>query len=257
MTGHVALVLHAHLPWVRHPEHARPLEERWLHEALWESYLPLVDLLDRLAADHVRVGLTISVSPPLAAMLADALLRARFSEHLARLSRLASSLVASPALEPGARALMPFYERRLAEARATWERIGGDVLGALCAHAREGRVELWTSAATHAYLPGLLAASGAGARSAPSVRAQLRLGLRGFEAIAGVRPRGLWLPECGYDPRLADDLAAAGVRYTILDAHGLLLAEPRPPAGVFAPVLGRSGVAFFARDPEAARDVWS
>src|SRR6185437_11065645 len=175
MTGHVALVLHAHLPWVRHPEHARPLEERWLHEALWESYLPLVDLLDRLAADHVRVGLTISVSPPLAAMLADALLCARFSEHLARLSRLASSLVASPALEPGARALMPFYERRLAGARATWERIGGDVLGALRAHAREGRVELWTSAATHAYLPGLLDAG-----SAASIRAQLRLGLRGF-----------------------------------------------------------------------------
>ena len=190
-------------------------------------------------------------------MLADALLRARFSEHLARLSHLAGSLVASPAIAPGARALMPFYERRLAEARATWDRIGGDVLAALCAHAREGRVELWTSAATHAYLPGLLAASGAGAPSAPSVRAQLRLGLRGFAEIAGVRPRGLWLPECGYDPRLADDLAAAGVRYTILDAHGLLLAEPRPPAGVLAPVLGRSGVAFFARDPEAARDVWS
>ncbi len=95
MIGHVALVLHAHLPWVLHPEHERPLEERWLHEALWESYLPLVALLDRLAGDGVRIGLTVSVSPPLAAMLADDLLRARFSAHLGRLVRLAAKLASA------------------------------------------------------------------------------------------------------------------------------------------------------------------
>jgi 1,4-alpha-glucan branching enzyme len=124
------------------------------------------------------------------------------------------------------------------------------VLGALAALARSERIELVTTTATHAYLPGLLS-------SPASIRAQLRLGLRGFEALSGLSPRGLWLPECGYDPRLEPDLAAAGVRYTVLDAHGLLLASPRPLAGVHAPVIGPGGVAFFARDPDAARDVWS
>jgi 1,4-alpha-glucan branching enzyme len=248
--GHVALVLHAHLPWVRHPEHQRPLEERWLHEAIWESYLPLIEVLDRLAHDGVRVGLTLSISPPLAAMLADDLLRARFSDHLGRLERLAAALAEGPSLEPRARAVMPFYQRRLGEVHAVWDRVRGDVVGALRAHQQAGRVELMTSTATHAYLPGLLAAPA-------SIRAQLRLGLRGFAAISGARPRGLWLPECAFDPRLGPDLAAAGVRYTILDAHGLDLARPRPPSGVLAPVLGPSGVAFFARDPDAARDVWS
>jgi 1,4-alpha-glucan branching enzyme len=235
---------------VRHPEHERPLEERWLHEALWESYLPLVALLDRLAGDGVRAGLTISISPPLAAMLADGLLRRRFSDHLDRLASLASSLAARSSLEPAAQALMPFYEHRLAEARAVWDRTGGDVVAALSAHEQAGRIELMTCTASHAYLPGLLA-------SPSSVRAQLRLGLRGFAALAASRPRGLWLPECAYDPRIGLDLAAAGVRYTILDAHGVELARPRPPSGVLAPVLGPGGVAFFARDPEAARDVWS
>ncbi len=250
MIGHVALVLHAHLPWVHHPEHARPLEERWLHEALWESYLPLLAMLDRLAHDGVRIALTVSISPPLAAMLADDVLRARFSAHLERTERLAAALAGSAALEPGARALMPFYQRRLAEVRAVWDRIHGDVLAALRAHEQAGRIELMTSTATHAYLPGLLA-------SPASIRAQLRLGLRAFAALSGLRPQGLWLPECAYDPRLGPELAAAGVGYTILDAHGIDLAHPRPPSGVLAPVLGPSGVAFFARDPEAARDVWS
>ncbi|MEO5731932.1 MAG: DUF1957 domain-containing protein, partial [Byssovorax sp.] len=60
MLGHVALLLHAHLPYVRHPEHARPLEERWLHEALIESYLPIIEVLDRLGNEGIQAPLTIS-----------------------------------------------------------------------------------------------------------------------------------------------------------------------------------------------------
>jgi 1,4-alpha-glucan branching enzyme len=257
VTGYVALVLHAHLPYVRHPEHARPLEERWLHEAIWESYLPLLELLDRLARDGVRIALTVSVSPPLAAMLADGLLRDRFEDHLRRLEHLAARLGAGSGLDAATLAnagcfgpALPFYARRLAEVRAIWERVGGDILGALVAHRDRGHLDLITTTATHAYLPGLLA-------TPTSIRAQLRLGLRAFTKLTGKRPLGLWLPECAYDPSLGPDLAEAGVRYTVLDAHGLELARPRPPFGISAPVLGSSGVAFFARDPDSARDVWS
>jgi 1,4-alpha-glucan branching enzyme len=48
--GYLGIVLHAHLPFVRHPEHARHLEERWLFEAILECYLPLIGMLDRLGA---------------------------------------------------------------------------------------------------------------------------------------------------------------------------------------------------------------
>lgn len=250
MSGYLAIVLHAHLPYVRHPEHARPLEERWLHEALWESYLPLLGVLDRLAAEGIRAPFTLSVSPPLAAMLTDSLLRARFRGHLDHLDRLTGALDAGARVAEPLRPALTFYRRRIVEVRALWERARGDPLAALCAHARAGRLELWTSTASHAYLPGLLAVPA-------SIRAQLRLGFRGFEALAGMRPRGLWLPECAYDPRFDADLAASSVGYTILDAHGLELARPRPAAGVFAPVLSPNGVAFFARDPGASRDVWS
>jgi 1,4-alpha-glucan branching enzyme len=257
MIGHVALLLHAHLPYVRHPEHDRPLEERWLHEALAESYLPILGVLDRLAAEGIRAPFTVSISPPLAAMLGDDLLRRRFVDHLGRLERLADRLDRGEGIDPAAIAAagaagepLAFMRRRLAEVRAIWDRIGGDVGGALLAHRDEGRIELCTTTATHAYLPGLLA-------SPASIRAQLRLGLRAFERLTGRRPLGLWLPECAYDPRLGPELAAAGVRYTVLDAHGLSLARPRPPAGIAAPILSPEGVAFFARDPSASRDVWS
>ena len=40
--GYVALHLHAHLPFVRHPEYDEFLEEDWLYEAISETYLPLL-----------------------------------------------------------------------------------------------------------------------------------------------------------------------------------------------------------------------
>jgi 1,4-alpha-glucan branching enzyme len=248
MQGYVGIVLHAHLPWVRHPEHARPLEERWLHEALWESYLPLVDVLDRLASEQIRAPITLSLSPTLAAMLRDPLLCARFVDHVGRLERLAAREAERASGDRELAGVIEHYRARIEAARATWERAGGDVVGALVRHDDAGAIELVTTTATHAYLPAL---------SPPSVRAQIRIGLRAFEGFTGKKPRGLWLPECAYDPSLGGALAGAPVRYTLLDAHGLEFARPRPPLGVYAPVLSPGGVAFFARDPESTREVWS
>ncbi|HSN99076.1 MAG TPA: hypothetical protein VLS89_12355, partial [Candidatus Nanopelagicales bacterium] len=251
--AHVALVLHAHLPYVRHPEHPRSLEERWLFEALWESYLPLLDILDRLAGAGVRAPLTLSISPPLAAMLRDPLLGRRFERHLDRVEALAGRAAAHLAGGAFAPALA-FHRRRLEEARATWAACRGDLLGAFRRQAAAGHIELITTAATHAFLPGLLP-------TPASIRAQIRLGRRGFGALLhgdpGAGPQGFWLPECGFDPRLDQELGSGGVRFTVLDAHAFELASPRPEEGAAVPIVTPGGVVCFARDPGSAREVWS
>ena len=73
-TGYLALVLHAHLPFVRHPEHEEFLEEDWLFEAITESYIPLLEMMGRLVRDEVPFKLTMTVTPTLGAMLQDQLL---------------------------------------------------------------------------------------------------------------------------------------------------------------------------------------
>src|SRR3984893_3103248 len=80
--GYLALVLHAHLPFVRHPEHEHFLEEDWLFEAITETYIPLLQTLERLLNDAVSFKLTMSLTPTLCAMLQDALLRERYVRHL-------------------------------------------------------------------------------------------------------------------------------------------------------------------------------
>ena len=60
--GYLLFVLHAHLPYVRHPEYDRFLEERWFFEAVTETYIPLIKFFDRLHADRVPFKLTLSVA---------------------------------------------------------------------------------------------------------------------------------------------------------------------------------------------------
>jgi len=63
--GYVALVLHAHLPFVRHPEYEDFLEEDWLYEAITETYIPLIKVMEGLVRDNVDFRLTMSLTPPL------------------------------------------------------------------------------------------------------------------------------------------------------------------------------------------------
>ncbi|HEY8531211.1 MAG TPA: hypothetical protein VIL08_03080, partial [Limnochorda sp.] len=80
--GRVAIILHAHLPFVRHPEYPDALEEGWLYEAMAECYIPLLARLERLAEEGVPYQISFTLTPTLAAMLRDPLLQDRFSRHL-------------------------------------------------------------------------------------------------------------------------------------------------------------------------------
>src|SRR4051812_47257698 len=83
--GDLALVLHAHLPFIRHPEHRYHLEENWLYEATTATYLPLLEAFRNLAKDGVRFRFSLSLSPPLTSMLSDDLLKTRYGAYLERL----------------------------------------------------------------------------------------------------------------------------------------------------------------------------
>jgi 1,4-alpha-glucan branching enzyme len=90
-----------------------------------------------------------------------------------------------------------------------------------------------------------------------SVRAQVKVAASHYEKLFGRRPRGIWLPECGYQPGDDEILKEAGIKFFFTDSHGILHGTPRPKYGVFAPVYTKSGVACFARDMESSKQVWS
>lgn len=249
--GRIAFLLHAHLPWVRHPDQEDFLEERWLFEAITESYLPLLAILDGLDADGVPVRIGLSLSPTLLGMLSDRLLRARYLRHLDRLVELAEKEERRTRDTPAFHRVAERYLERFVVARMQFlDRWQQDLAGAFRGFQERGLLEILTTAATHAVLPLLASCPGA-------VRAQIEVAVAEYRRFFGRTPAGFWLPECAWSPELEGELGRVGVRWTVVDTHGLTHATPRPVYGVYAPIACPSGLAVFGRDPESSRQVWS
>ena len=80
--GYVSFVLHAHLPFIHHPESENYLEEQWLFEAISETYLPLLMNFQKLVEENVDFRITMSMTPPLLNMLDNKLLQQRYIKYL-------------------------------------------------------------------------------------------------------------------------------------------------------------------------------
>ena len=251
MKGYFALVLHAHLPFVRHPEHEKFLEENWLFEAITETYIPLIQIMDGWLRDGMDTRLTLTLSPTLCSMLLDPLLQDRYQRHLDGLIELAEKEIHRT-----------HWDQRLSTAGAGCITIGSptpatpdfaygrNLVGAFRKFQEQGKLEIITCAATHALLPLL-------ASHPPSIRAQILVARDHYRSCFGCDPRGIWLPECAYVEGVENFLQEANIRWFIIDTHGMLHARPRPRYGVFAPIFTPNGIAAFGRDLDSARQVWS
>jgi 1,4-alpha-glucan branching enzyme len=250
MPGYLALVLHAHLPFVRHPEHERFLEESWLFEAITESYLPLIHILEGWLRDHISAPLTLTLSPTLCSMLLDPLLQERYHKHLNKLIELAEKETHRTRWDPDFHNLANDYLQHFTHLKQTWSACDHNLITAFRKFQDHAQLEIITCAATHPLLPLL-------ARHPPSIQAQILTAKDHHQLWFGREPRGIWLPECAYTDGLELTLQQANLRWFILDTHGLLHASPRPRYGVFAPIFTPNGIAAFGRDLESARQVWS
>ena len=250
MTNYI-LILQSHLPLVRHPEHERFLEERWLFEAISETYLPLLRVMDRLAADSVPFRLAMSFSPTLSFMLQDQFLMDRYRRYLDSSLELAERECGRTRGDHRVAPLANMYRERYQRDRHDLnETYAGNILAGFAAYAKRGNLELLAGAATHAFLPHYRDIE-------ELVRAQIELGIESHRRTFGEAPSGFWLPECGYYEGLDKHLADCGVRYFVSSAHGVLFGNPMPSNGTYAPVRTPRGVATFPRDVYTADWVWS
>ena len=108
MKGYVAICAY-HLPYVRHADDPNALEQRWLFEAITESYIPLLNVFHGLREDGVAFRFAMSITPPLMEMLRDPLLQARYIRHLDNLIRLAEKEVVRLEFEPHFRTVAEMY----------------------------------------------------------------------------------------------------------------------------------------------------
>ncbi len=246
--GALSVVLHAHMPWVKRAG-SWPFGEEWLFQAMLETYIPLLDLLERLHAAGIGGALTIGVTPVLIEQLQDSELVAGFDRYLeTRLELLDRDIARFTGTAQAIQRELAIADRTdLLQKKVRWHNCySRDVIGILRRFQESGEIEILTSAATHAFLP-LLAQDA-------SIDAQLESGLAISGRAFGFQPRGVWLPECAYHPRLKTFLEAHRFEYFFTDARAV-----RKSGGtdVLHPYrLTGSAVSFFARDELASGQVW-
>jgi len=247
--GSLCFVLHGHLPYVLN-HGSYPHGEAWLYEAAAETYLPILDMIGEAALHRARPGLTMGLTPVLLEQLTHDRFKNGFVAYL------------NERIERARRDRAEFESRRelhfayLAERWEKWyaknlehfERINRDIPSEFAQRFREGHIQILTSNATHGYMPLLL--------NDQMLRAQMMCGVGTSERILGIKPRGMWLPECAYRPTweqwmpsvLYDNsryrkgveyfIAEAGVTHFFVDTH--LVADGHPMGtvenGEFRPI---------------------
>ena len=249
--GKIHLLLHAHLPFVREPAYDRFLEENWFFEAMAETYLPIVQMLCRLQSRGVPGTLNLSVSSSLLAMLTDPLLLRKFTRHLHMQMELLEKEKERARGNDEVLPVVDFYYRREVALIDFWERdCKCEIVPALKRLEESGKLSLLTCVGTHPFLPAY--------QSDPeAVRLQLGVTVRAFESAFGRKPRGLWLPECGYYEGLDSILAEFGFEYFFVETHGVLLSKPAPKYGVFSAIRTPAGLYCMGREQSSSMEVWS
>ncbi|MGI6433208.1 MAG: glycoside hydrolase family 57 protein [Sphaerochaetaceae bacterium] len=248
----IGLILHAHMPYIRHPEYPRFLEEDWLFEAIGETYLPLLRMLKKLRDDQVPFSITISLSPTLCTLLSDPIMQGRFTEYLQLHQELGEKEVErcrqeEPQCVPLAQMYLDAINLNLQE---YFEIYHCNVLEGFKDLEASGHIEIITTAATHAYLPLYVDYPAA-------INAQIELAVQSHINHFKKRPKGFWLPECGYAAGLEEYLHKEELSFFQLSAQALALANEPVKRGNYAPVACPNGVHGFARDFHLTNLVWS
>jgi len=222
--GAFTFVLHCHLPYARLAGRW-PHGEEWIHEAICETYVPLLQTLYDLKSEQVPFKLTIGITPVLAEQLADPDVLQHFEEYLSvRIEAAENDInyfrgnhqIKILAKEPGL--LGEENQNELGENTshphlyylANWyrdwyrqiqdafiNRFKRDIIGAFRQLQDDGDIEIITSAATHAYLPLLGQDS--------SIEGQLKTAIASYQRLFGREPHSIWLPECAYRPAYYTD----------------------------------------------------
>ncbi|NLB73039.1 MAG: DUF1957 domain-containing protein [Firmicutes bacterium] len=274
--GSFVLVLHSHLPYCRKAG-VWPFGEEWVFEAMAETYIPLLDIIDYLADKNALGSFTVGFTPVLLDQLQDPYMLLRFDEYLETKIAAAEADIARFGAESewNLQELAKFYRDRYEGVRSSFHlRHNGDLVNAFKALQDRGLVQILAGAATHAYLPLL--------SSETSIYSQLKLGHDVYTHIFGRPPQGIWLPECGYRPpsesssvdRALEDL---GYSCFVVDAHAIeggapidvysdrVLRKPevRPAAAkrdytsYLSYLVSGSDIAVLGRNQRTALQVWS
>ncbi len=262
MKGKFSIVLHTHLPFCL-GKGRWPFGEEWLFETVFDTYLPLLKVLNELVEEGKRFKIVVGLTPVLLEQLKSYYFKEKFLEYLDQKEELGKKDLVHFKGNPTYTKLTEYYLREIEDIRNLFVSLNEDIVSGFISLERKGFVELITSAATHAYLPLL--------KNDLSREVEVKSGVIIHKNWTGTSPSGFWLPECGYKPGVEEILKENGIKYFILDAHSLVegrevimeygrrLPKLKIPSEskTFLPYEIKDDLYVFLRNPSTSEQVWS
>ncbi|GHU07966.1 glycoside hydrolase family protein [Spirochaetia bacterium] len=250
----VLLVLGCHSPLASHPKEENPespysIEELQFFGSISDTYLPLLAVFEKLEADRIPFRMAIALSPVLCEMLKDLFLQNRYLEYVDRQIEFGAKELERYPADSQMHQLAKFHYDEILEKRILFtERYEKNLLNIFNYYQGRGRLELLSSAATHAFLPVFTAAPEA-------IQVQLETAIASHRSCFGKLPGGFFLPDFGWSPELDKSFRSYNIGYTTVASHGALFGDPPAAKGCFYPLISPSKVSILIRDFYADRDV--
>ncbi len=211
-------------------------------EAISDSYIPLLQMFERLQNDNVAFKIGLVLPPVLCSMLEDEKIQQLYVDFLDKRIALGKKELNrckdnSAALELATAAL-----EKNKELKKTFSDLyNKNILAQFVKFQKSGLIEILGTCATDIFMPYY-------ADLPEAISAQIEMGLQSYKKCFGELPEGFYLPEFGYTPGIEKLIRAYGYSYTILHSRSILLTDNPPANGIFYPVRIENSLVAFTAD---------
>lgn len=249
MNKSICLVLNANIPFIRETGTQFAFQETILFESIEDTFLPLIELCEKLDNDHIHFRFALVVPPVLCELLTDSFLIKRYLHYIDNRIEFGALETERLKNDAAACALAGFYRDKAIEKRKRFCSLHNkNILTSLLDFARRGRIEFLGTTATNIFLPFYSAF--------PAItNAQIETARRSEKRFFRSASEGFWLPELGYSRELDAFIRKHNFAWTIIDTHAALLSTPVPEFGSFYPAKTEDGTILFIRDFFAADEI--
>ena len=239
----LVLVLNASSEYIRHSgddvkKYSSVMNK--FFESINETYLPLLEMFERLEDESVpfRVGLVLS--PVVCTLLEDSEIQRQYLEWVDKRIEFGKRELENPEYSAAVKENVVRCIEKNRKSKSLYEKFGGKLVRKFLDFHKKGFVELLATCGTNIFLPHY--------NDIPEVvNAQVETGFFAYKAFFGEMPEGFWLPELGYYPGIEKIVRAYKFNYTLLDSRSFLFSENEPEKGIFSPARFDNSLVAFSR----------
>lgn len=220
-----------------------------LFTAITETYIPLLNLFNKLSSQNVPFKIGLVLSPVLCTLLSDPVVHQQYINALDKRIAFGDTELERNKNNPELLARTRTCLERLQKARLDFtQTYKCNLIEGFKYLAKRNYIELIPTAATFAYLPHF-------ADLKEALSAQIDVGLHAQRHFFGESGDGFFLPYLGWADEIEGVLRSYNINYTIVDAKSLLFAKDCPPSGIFSLARTNKNLAIFAKDNETPSDI--